>query len=545
MAMMAVLLSGCDPSGDADVEICEPGTARAEEQQKALGMVGLGRRKVCLPCEPGEYCAGGTQKRIKCDGAKTADHDQDPRTPCVEQPICEAGTHLTEIGNATTARVCDVCAAGTWDHDQDPRTPCARWTDCPVGWHVIDPNEPGPLSDLRCDRCSDDTFTHAPMQAVCNQRKRCVPGQYAPRPVRADIDRECALCPAGTASTTKNATTCGPVAGIAASSTQTCARMATKTVRCWGSAVDANDAPVARLVATVVPDLEDVDQVAAGRDHGCASRQPYNSSGSDIWCWGSNAHGQLDFFEDQEPLPRVVPVKVGGTSMVEQLVATRTENLTRGAVVDLWGGHGEAELLGSSIGGAPGLHRSFELAVFDGHYCGVAYDVGIDCMRADRVVTRTAAPGAVAAAVGHAHVCVVSASGDVRCFGDAARGQLGDGSRTARPEAAIVPNVADAFAIASGADHTCVASGAGQVQCWGANDAGQLGDGTTVDRDLPVLVPGLSQVVALTAGYKHTCALRADGAVLCWGANDVGQLGDGTTATRLSPVAVVGLDTPG
>jgi alpha-tubulin suppressor-like RCC1 family protein len=72
----------------------------------------------------------------------------------------------------------------------------------------------------------------------------------------------------------------------------------------------------------------------------------------------------------------------------------------------------------------------------------------------------------------------------------------------------------------------------GHVKCWGENAFGQLGDGTTNPRCTPTLVPGLEEVRQIAVASTHVCALMRDGGVQCWGANASGELGDRTTRER-------------
>src|SRR5204863_3023027 len=101
--------------------------------------------------------------------------------------------------------------------------------------------------------------------------------------------------------------------------------------------------------------------------------------------------------------------------------------------------------------------------------------------------------------------------------------------------------VGGAAAVAAGARHTCILRASGQVRCWGSNAFGQVGDGTTTDRHAPTITADLAGVTAIAVGAFHSCALRPDGEVFCWGKNSAGQIGDGTTINRLTPMPVPAL----
>jgi len=155
---------------------------------------------------------------------------------------------------------------------------------------------------------------------------------------------------------------------------------------------------------------------------------------------------------------------------------------------------------------------------------------------------------ATALAAGFFHSCAVAA-GEVWCWGDNATGELGDGTTTTSARPVKVSGLTGASAVAAGGGpsigpfteygHSCALLASGDVRCWGGNAWGQLGVGDQVQRLTPgpvVALPSAAQVIAV--GDRHTCAI-AGGAVHCWGDNELGELGDGSGANRPSPVLAV------
>lgn len=150
---------------------------------------------------------------------------------------------------------------------------------------------------------------------------------------------------------------------------------------------------------------------------------------------------------------------------------------------------------------------------------------------------------AVSVGIGNRHICAALTNGTVKCWGSNQHGQLGNGTttpfETANPIPGLVSGVSGATNVSSGSDFTCVV--ANGVRCWGQNADGQLGDGTTTERTTPVAVSNVAGAVDLAAGAYHTCALIQGGTVKCWGQNDFGQLGNGSNADSLTPVSVAGI----
>lgn len=160
-------------------------------------------------------------------------------------------------------------------------------------------------------------------------------------------------------------------------------------------------------------------------------------------------------------------------------------------------------------------------------------------------------------AMGHAHTCVLTQANNVKCWGQNASGELGNGQvkdygvggdpQPVDPSTAadVVLN-ASAMQVAACFQHTCVildgkADGPDKVRCWGANEFGQLGQnsnsvepviitsdpGMDVDLGLDPTTMKARSAKNIGCGRYHTCALTDDGDVFCWGFKAYGQLGYG------------------
>jgi alpha-tubulin suppressor-like RCC1 family protein len=309
------------------------------------------------------------------------------------------------------------------------------------------------------------------------------------------------------------------------------------------------------------PTLNSASPIAAGGEHTCALNGP-----SGVECWGKNDHGQLgDGTNNDSP----VPVGVGGLgSQVKSLAAglNHTCALTTAGGVKCWGRNDKGQLGNGTTTDSNTPVNVVDLesgvtAIAAGaeHTCAVASSGVVRCwgsnangqlgnggaggIKSTPVTVSGLSNGVRAIAGGDSHTCAVLLSGDVRCWGLNASGQLGDGTTTASSFPVSVVGLSIPYgSVAAGSGHTCAVSLVGTVRCWGRNVEGQLGDGTNNSSPTPVSVAGLSQVRSIAAGAYHTCASTVAGAPYCWGENARGQVGDGTTLDSNAPVAVSGLD---
>jgi hypothetical protein len=95
--------------------------------------------------------------------------------------------------------------------------------------------------------------------------------------------------------------------------------------------------------------------------------------------------------------------------------------------------------------------------------------------------------------------------------------------------------------LSAGSSHVCGVTPTDSIFCWGENNEGQLGIGNTTNQSMPRLVPNSCTQVA--AGEENTCALDRAGVGYCWGWNSRGQLGLGNTTSSTTPLPVSGNQT--
>lgn len=300
---------------------------------------------------------------------------------------------------------------------------------------------------------------------------------------------------------------------VTAGHRHTCALTTFGGVKCWGwngyGQLGDGTVLTRNTLVDVVGLTSGMSAVSAGFWHTCA----LTTSGG-VKCWGENDAGQLG---DGTTTNRSTPVNVSGLSSGVSTISAGDINtcvLTTTGGVKCWGNNYDGQL-----GDGTNTNRSTPVDV-------VGLGSGVSSLSAEG-----------------GHVCALTTSGGIKCWGDNYYGQLGDGTTTDRNTPVDVVGLGSGVsAISTGIYYTCALTISGSVKCWGRNNGWQLGDGTNSDRSTPMDVVGLSNgVSAVNAGGAHTCAITTSGEVKCWGSNYYGQLGNGITTISSVPVDVPGL----
>jgi alpha-tubulin suppressor-like RCC1 family protein len=300
---------------------------------------------------------------------------------------------------------------------------------------------------------------------------------------------------------------------ISAGDSDACSLVSDGSVWCWGLNITAElgpgvtgDTRVPVKVKSLPPKLA---SISVGAHHVCAV-----TPAQAVWCWGSNAFGEMGNGSTGVSSP---PVQVGGGLLATQ-VASGTDfscALTPGQTVECWGDNNYGELGDGSTADSSTPQPVTGLTN----------------------VTQIAA--------GYFHACALLSNGAVRCWGDNANGELGDGSIVAS-DVPVATEATGMKLIAAGFDDTCAITTAGALKCWGDNFDGELGIGSNTDSHLPAAVTGLgSGVQQVTMGESHTCALTTS--VFCWGDPTYGVDGNGqyqSVPAHTTPVPVFGLTPP-
>jgi alpha-tubulin suppressor-like RCC1 family protein len=123
-----------------------------------------------------------------------------------------------------------------------------------------------------------------------------------------------------------------------------------------------------------------------------------------------------------------------------------------------------------------------------------------------------------AISAGDGTTCVLTTSGNVRCWGNNESRQVNDTPTSSFPNPTASHSSTNGQEIISVAqDFTCAISSPGDLKCWGNQNGGRLGNGTTEDVNTGQAQTVTGTYSAVGVGANHACAVTTGGAVKCWG----------------------------
>ena len=193
--------------------------------------------------------------------------------------------------------------------------------------------------------------------------------------------------------------------------------------------------------------------IAAGHSHTCA----VTSVGAAL-CWGYNGSGRLG---DGSGANRLTPVLVSGLGSGVSAISPsgyHTCALTSGGAALCWGYNGSGQL-----GDGSNVDRLTPVPV-------IGLDSEVSAITGDFDQT-----------------CALTSGGTVLCWGGNGSGQLGDGTTIGHLTPIAVVGLGNSVnGIDAGSHYTCVVTSTGEAKCWGNNASGQLGDGTLTMQTNPV-----------------------------------------------------------
>jgi len=137
---------------------------------------------------------------------------------------------------------------------------------------------------------------------------------------------------------------------------------------------------------------------------------------------------------------------------------------------------------------------------------------------------------------GMEHSCGVTSDNSAYCWGQQQYGKLGNDLAAIEDiESPVLVLGSKAFTkVVAGYSSTCGLTTVGKIWCWGNDAKGQLGNDNSdsSDKKSPVAIDLQKTFVGVFAGgsTESYCALASDGNSFCWGSDNFGQVGNGNGA---------------
>lgn len=266
-------------------------------------------------------------------------------------------------------------------------------------------------------------------------------------------------------------------------------------------------------------------QIATGYTHSCAL-----TTDGEVKCWGANTYGQLGIGNTTD-----IGTTVGGqmgNSLTSAVMPERVKKISVGSNHNCaLTANGQIYCWGNNSSGKLGLGNTTQ------QNSPMLVNIGTGVKAIDVVA-------------GTNHTCAVTSSGDVKCWGQNASGELGIGSSVIIGDGAgemgdnlqtvdLDPSF-KAIKVSLTSQSTCALLSNHKIKCWGdyrflGQDmaSGTIGSSASQISSMPPINFSTEYAIDVQGGADFSCALFSSGDVKCWGANLKGQLGRGTADANI------------
>ena len=345
------------------------------------------------------------------------------------------------------------------------------------------------------------------------------------------------------------------IVSVGAGLAHSCAQASGGASWCWGDnqhgqtgsdpAIAARN-PVPVFAAT----MGEVDQWALGDAFSC------HLSRGEVWCWGSNSHGQLGNGTLQS---RHEPARVVGLPDTITMLKAGPRHLcaSDGHEVYCWGANERAQAGIASSSGNERVTTPVAIAGLAGEVVDLALSQNRSCAATNTEVWCWGAawlggagqPDEPVATLSWQADSLITALPDQECALAAQRLVCINGSgqgQWASPRGAhrvadlplLTPDASDQPRLIAGEANACIVFEHGDAYCWGNNSFGQLAQSDTDPRDSAVLLPlpGGALPREIGIGSHHACA-TSDSGLYCWGSNFFNALGRDDVPESAAPLA--------
>ncbi|MCC7440627.1 MAG: hypothetical protein IT285_03275 [Bdellovibrionales bacterium] len=345
---------------------------------------------------------------------------------------------------------------------------------------------------------------------------KAISAGYPPCVILEDGNLECfqALTPASVEFTQLNFFP-GPWSHIEAGNRHSCGQPEKGGLACWG-VTDWGQLGTSQLQTVRHQHSFKVQSVTIGNFATCAVDTKGRTS-----CWGKNNRFQVGMDRQPKSGPCKKMWCVAEPHAVPDLPEATEVSLGSAHACAL-GTEGEVHCWGENTLGQLGAEGGVD--------CPPEDTLSLRCSARPLRVKGLPGP-AVQVSTGTHFTCALLADGAVWCWGMNAYGQLGNATsilckdpksgKQSIPCSSAPVKVMDlggrGARISAGEAHACVLLDSGEVRCWGGNAYGELGDGTHKNRNIPAPVQGIvGSVAGLSVQLKHGCVITATKRVFCW-----------------------------